>query len=281
MVGCGPDKPGPGAGDDDDAPTTPTTPVDPIEEALGGCTASTDDEIDQLGPWWAEERAYDDHGDVVHADVVYVDEDLDDYSVDTSYDAVHEFAQSVFTDANGVDTQRWTWQGGHIVHWEVDRGTDSVLDETEDRTYDADHIVRTEWDYDGDGDTDDFIDFAWTADGDGWLVEGTGEDPNGPYSSIETRDADLRQLTYHYEDSTGLVYDWEVFGWSQLGELTAWSMTTVAADGTTDEESHEATFDDAGRRLTEVTEFARFDPTGAPGVAYVETATTTWDCPAR
>jgi hypothetical protein len=262
----------------------PTTPGDPLAEALGSCTR-TGEEVDaELGPLAVLVHEYDEHGDVVHARADYADdESFYDWDILYTLGEPHQVLTAAVTypgsDLGGWTTD-YTWQDGHIVLEQTDYDADGTLDESGAYVYEpgTDKVIRWEWDYDGDGTLDDTADFAWTPQGAGWHVLGEGEDPNGPYQTEEERDDELREQTYHYEDSTGLAVDWEVTSWSALGMRGDYASVTRQDGEIALEESETVTFDEQGRTLTIVHDKVGYEDGQISG-SFSRTTTFTYDCP--
>ena len=142
----------------------------------------------------------------------------------------------------------------------------------------TDKLIRWEWDLDGDGVLDDTADFTWTPDGDGWRVNAEGIDPNGIYRTETRRDAQLRELDYHYEDSVGFTLGWSVASYSELGFTGDFDSISRQDGEVVEEESERVTFDALGREIEVVHEKAGYANGQLIG-SFSRTLTITYDCP--
>jgi hypothetical protein len=278
--GCGQPEP---AGDGD--PTAPTAPtaVDPLAEALGGCIATIEDDDQLSGEQVATKlREHDENGDAVRISADYVDDErFYDYVLTQRFDPPHEMVEAQVrftrTDIEGWDS-RYEYDGGDFVWGERDLGPDGDIDQTQAYAYEDHKRIHAEYDDDGDGTVDDAIDYVWSPDGDGWSVVGDGIDRVGPYQVVEHRDAELREVSYHYEDGTGLTIDWEVTERSVLGFTGDYASETRQDGDLLREESEKVRFDEFGREIRRAHEITEYNDGRATGrLSRVERST--WDCP--
>jgi hypothetical protein len=173
----------------------------------------------------------------------------------------------------------YTWDAGRLVREEHDYGPDGVVEEVGEYEYDGDQISAWAWDLDGDGAIDDSATFSWTPEGEGWSVVADGTDPNGWYRTEEWRDAALREVTYHYEDSTGLVVEWEVYDYATLGFSGSWASAWQQDGDVFLEESGDVTFDALGRLSIKVHHKAKSSG-GRPSGEFTRTTNVlAYECP--
>lgn len=196
--------------------------VDALAEALGGCTLTVNETLTSGDPYSTWTELYDDNGDWSTHTVRYSDAEYgDDYVATATFGAPHEIASELLSypdHPQWEETWSYGWSEGDMVLWQYDEDNDGDYEVTGNQEFDeAHHMVYWEWDLDGDGEIDDTADFTWTPDGDGWAVECLGEDPNGPYGCTFSKDAELRDLAYTYEDSTGYSGGWAVSEYSEIG----------------------------------------------------------------
>jgi hypothetical protein len=141
------------------------------------------------------------------------------YVTETTYENAHEYAQSSTRWPKGA-LDDWaytgTWADGDLVRQEYDELIDGSVDSATIWQYDDHRPTRQEWDYDGDGTSDDWLVLTWTKVEGGWDVSGEGEDANGPYSVIEHWDDALNLVSYSGADSTGLEIEWAVSAFNDL-----------------------------------------------------------------
>jgi hypothetical protein len=263
---------------DTDTGTGTDATTDPITLARGGCTATVQETRDGASSGTGD-ITYDEVGDEIEA---YWLGDTYEYVSTSEYGAPHEASRTLFDDltANNGDIERQlVWEGGHLVEETTDEGADGVAEEIRFRAYDEVGLWRyTHWDYGADGLLDDWNDWTWVQDGDGWVGTGTGLDPEGVYATDGAADASGWMHHYEYDDDRGVHYEWDSTSPNALGYSASYVQTlAIPSSDYLWVSDRQRTFDGLGRLVTTRTETTTTSG-GVETVTVVE-QTVTYACP--
>lgn len=190
---------------------------DPLVRAYGSCSGQMTLQEDGLSIGEGEQM-WNEDGDLIEA--IW---DIDGQHSESTYTygAIHERSRYTvkFRGKDPADYEwSYLWRDGQMAELSYDENIDGEIDYIE--TLERDErglIVLHEWDYDGDGVTDDRLEITWESDGEGWHGEGQGIDPEGSYTAEFWTDSDATILRYRYDDDRSVHSEWEITAPNDLG----------------------------------------------------------------